>query len=145
LHNRVAMTPSGTKVDITLIRNEKQQELTAQVEEQPSNIASSMAPASQKPQLLQKMGLSLQDLTSDLAHQFNYKIEQGVLVAGVDPGSPAAFAGIQVGSLIEEVNRQQVHNLKELQQVLQKNSDAKDVLLLIHSGNRSQYVVLGIQ
>jgi serine protease Do len=68
-----------------------------------------------------------------------------VLVAEVTPGSPAAMARIPAGSLIEEVNRQPVHSLKELEQVLAKSKDAKDILLLIRSGNRSQYVVLGVK
>jgi serine protease Do len=143
LRDRVAMTPPGTKVDLTLVRNEKQQELTVQVAEQPSDMTQLAVP--QKQQLFQQMGLSLQDLTPELARQFGYALEQGVLIAGVAPGSPAALAGIQAGSLIEEVNRQPVHNLKELQQVLQKTSATTDILLLIRRGKLTQYVVLGIK
>ena len=68
-----------------------------------------------------------------------------MLIAGVAPGSPAALARIQAGSLIEEVNRQPVHNLKELQQAVQQSGSAENILLLIRSGNRSQYVVLGVK
>ena len=89
--------------------------------------------------------MSLQDLTPALARQFGYELGQGVLIAGVAPGSPAAMARIQVGSLIEEINRQPVHNLKELQQILQKTNGSEDILLLIHSGNHSFYVVLGVK
>ena len=143
LRGRVAMTSPGTKVDLTLVRNEKQQELTVQVAEQPSDMSQLAAP--QQQQLFQQMGLSLQDLTPELTQQFGYALGQGVLIAGVAPGSPAALARIQAGSLIEEVNRQPVHNLKELQQVLEKTGGGHDVLLLIRSGNRSQYVVIGVK
>ena len=44
--------------------------------------------------------------------------------------------------LIEEVNRVRVHSLKELQQALKTAGNAKQVLLRIRSGERSQYVVL---
>jgi len=144
LRNRVAMTPPGTKVDLTLVRNEKQQKLTIQVEEQPVDMMTQLG-TPQQPQIFQKMGMSLQDLNADLARQFGYALGQGVLIAGVAPGSPAALARIQAGSLIEEVNRQPVHNLKELQQAVQQASSAENILLLIRSGNRSQYVVLGVK
>ncbi|MBU0663953.1 MAG: DegQ family serine endoprotease [Proteobacteria bacterium] len=144
LRNRVAMTPPGTRVDLVLIRQGKQQELTVQVAEQPSDMKT-LSGAPEQQQLFQKMGMSLQDLTPELARQFGYAKGQGVLIAGVTPGSPAALAGIQAGNLIEEVNRQPVQSLKELQQVLQKSGDTQDVLLLISSGNRSYYVVLGVK
>jgi len=145
LRNRVAMTPPKTKVDLALIRNEQQKELTVQVEEQPSDMKSLAGGSAQQQLAFQKAGLSLQDLTPELARQFGYQMGQGVLVAEVTPGSPAAMARIPAGSLIEEVNRQPVHSLKELEQVLAKSKEAKDILLLIRSGNRSQYVVLGVK
>jgi len=117
LRNRVAMTPPKTKVDLVLIRNEQQKELTVQVEEQPTDMAG-LSASPQQQELFQKAGLSLQDLTPELARQFGYQMDQGVLVAEVTPGSPAAMARIPAGSLIEEVNRQRVRNLKELEQVL---------------------------
>jgi serine protease Do len=143
LRNRVAMTVPGTKIEIVLVRDEKQQELTVQVEEQPGDM--SRLGNGQDQQLFQKLGMSLQDLTPELARQFGYELDQGVLVAGVTPGSAAAMARIQVGSLIEEVNRQPVRNMQELRQVLEKTDGNKDVLLLVRSGNRSQYVVIGVK
>ncbi len=144
LRDRVAMTPPGTKVDLALIRNEKQQEMTVQVVEQPADMLARLG-SPQDQQLFKQMGMSLQDLTPELAGKFGYEIGQGVLIAGVSAGSPAALAGIEVGSLIEEVNRQPVHNLKDLQQVLGKSSGTADILLLIRSGSRSYYVVLGMK
>ncbi len=144
LRNRVAMTPPKTKVDLILVRDEQQKELTVQVEEQPTDMAG-LSASPQQQELFQKAGLSLQDLTPELARQFGYEMGQGVLVAEVSPGSPAAMARIPAGSLIEEVNRQRVHNLKELEQVLTKSNGTKDILLLVRSGNRSQYVVLGVK
>ena len=88
------------------------------------------------------MGLTLQDLTKEVADQFGYQKDQGVLIADVDGNSPAAELGLQAGMLIEEVNRTRVRSLKELQQALKKSTNAKQVLLRIRSGEQSQYVVL---
>ena len=143
LRNRVAMSSPGANIALTLVRDEKEQKLTVQVEEQPADMTRLGNGPDQ--QLFQKMGMSLQDLTPELARQFGYEKDQGVLIAEVVSGSAAAQARIQAGSLIEEVNRQPVRNLKELQQVLGKSGSGKDVLLLIRSGSRSQYVVIGVK
>ncbi len=144
LRNMVAMSTPGTQVELTLVRDEKEQKITAVVEEQPADMTS-LAGTSQDQQLFQKMGMVLQDLTPDIAKQLGYQMNQGVLIASVAPGSAAALAGIQPGSLIEEVNRQLVQNLKQLQQVLEKAAGGQDVLLFIRTGTRSQYVVIGVK
>lgn len=143
LRNMVAMSTPGTQVELTLVRDEKEQKITAVVEEQPADMTS-LAGTSQN-QLFQNMGMALQDLTPDIAKQLGYQMNQGVLIASVAPGSAAALAGIKPGSLIEEVNRQSVQNLKQLQQVLEKAAGGQDVLLFIRSGTRSQYVVIGVK
>ena len=91
---------------------------------------------------LGELGLTLQDLTDEVAGQFGYKKDQGVLIADVEEDSPAARVGLQAGQLIEEVNRTRVHSLKELQQAMKSSTNAKQVLLRVRAGERSQYVVL---
>ncbi len=143
LRNRVAMFSPGKQVECVIIRNEKEQTISVKMEEQPADMA--RRDGGQEEQVFQKLGMSLQDLTSDLAQQLGYTIDQGVLIAGIEPGSPAALARIPIGSLIEEVNHIPVRTVKELEQVLAKNSSSEDILLLIRNGKRSQFVVLGVK
>ena len=110
------------------------------VGEQPADMASIAKKMNSSS--LGELGLTLQDLTDEVAGQFNYKKDQGVLIADVEEGSPAAQVGLQAGQLIEEVNRTRVHNLKELQQAMKNTANAKQVLLRVRAGDRSQYVVL---
>ena len=51
------------------------------------------------------IGITVQNLTEDVAAELGYENEQGVVVSGVDPEGPAAMAGITSGNLIQEVNR----------------------------------------
>ena len=46
------------------------------------------------------LGVSIQDLTSDLAKSFGIKETAGALVASVEQGSPADKAGMKRGDLI---------------------------------------------
>ena len=91
---------------------------------------------------LKEFGLSLQELTPELAEQFEYSPNQGVLITAVEPDSPAGRLGLQAGQLIEEVNRQQVGSLSALEKVLSSTKNKQQVLLRVRSGKSSQYVVL---
>lgn len=140
LRNKIAMTPPNTKLNLQVLRDGKEQEILVTVGEQPEDMASfskKMTGAT-----LSNLGLTLQDLTKDVAEQFSYDKDQGVLIADVATDSPAAETGLQAGMLIEEVNRTRVRNLNELQQALKKSTNAKQVLLRIRSGEQSRYVVL---
>jgi len=140
LRNSIAMTAPETKIILTIIRDGKERKLPVTIGEQPSDFGSVAKQSGKSP--LGKMGLSLQDLTPELADQFGYQKDQGVLIAGVDPYSPAGRVGLQAGQLIEEVNKTPVKNLKKLKQVLAKSKNPDKVLLRVRAGEYSQYVVL---
>jgi serine protease Do len=143
LRNRVALLSPGTAIECVIFRKEKEQTISVKVEEQPAELTSKKGAPDE--QIFQKLGMSLQDLTPDLARQLGYAPEQGVLIAGIDPGSPAALARIPVGALIEEVNHAPVHTIQELQQILEKDKGGDDILLLIRHGRQSHFVVLGLK
>ena len=141
LRNKIAMTPPNTELKMQVLRDGKNKELVVTVGEQPADMKA-FSKTDGKASDLQAFGLSLQDLTQELADQFGYKKDQGVLIADVEADSPAAQLGLQAGMLIEEVNRLRVRDLKELQQAFKKSRNSSQVLLRVRSGEHSQYVVL---
>ena len=140
LRNKIAMTPPNTSLTLRVLRDGKEKDITVSVGEQPADMASIAKKLNSS--TLGELGLTLQDLTDEVAGQFGYKKDQGVLIADVEEDSPAARVGLQAGQLIEEVNRTKVHSLKELQQAMKSSTNAKQVLLRVRAGERSQYVVL---
>jgi serine protease Do len=143
LRNKIAMVPPNTNLPLRIIRDGKEKDLVVTVGEQPADMAS-IAKKITGTAALSEMGLTLQDLTDEVAKQFDYSKNQGVLIADVEPESPAAQVGLQAGQLVEEVNRVRVQNLKELEQALKKSNNPKQVLLRVRSGKNSQYVVLQV-
>ncbi len=141
LRNRIALTSPGTRVTLDILRNGKLKRLQVTIGEQPSGMTMSMAQHA----ILKKLGLTVQDLTKNLADQFGYQEGQGVLVADVAPGSPAAQIGIRPGQLIEEVNRQRVHNMEEFQKAFAISKQTKRVLFRIRDGKFSRYVAMSIE
>ena len=140
LRNRVALIQPGSKAIVEIIRNGREKKVQVSIAEQPSNFSKSDS-GSIDGDSLDQYGLTLQELTPELAKKFEYEEDSGLIISDVATGSAAEEAGLKPGQLVEEVNRKRVSNLKELDKVL-KQSKSDKVLLRIRAGNYSTYVVL---
>ena len=56
------------------------------------------------------LGVELVDLTPELREHFGAAREVGVMVGRVEPGSPAARAGLEVGDIVTRVGTEPVHD-----------------------------------
>jgi len=141
LRNRIAMIIPGTDVTLSLIRDGKPLDLNVKIGEQPADFGK-VAQKKTTDNALGDFGLTVQELSKDLAEQFGYQDRTGVIVSEVTPGSSAEQSGLKTGMLIEEVNKVGITSVADLQKVLDQSADEDRVLLRIRSGNYSQYVVL---
>lgn len=141
LRNRVALIIPETKAEIELIRDGKPRKLRVTIGEQPADFGRIAHSGSSK-DFMDKFGFSFQKLTPELAEQFGYSKEEGVLINDVAPDSVAASAGLKQGQLIQEVNKESVKNIKDMKAILEKSTNPDRLLLRVKSGKFSQYVVL---
>ncbi|MGO9019310.1 MAG: DegQ family serine endoprotease [Syntrophobacteraceae bacterium] len=135
----VAAATIGRQVPVTLVRNGKEIKIdavVAKLESSGTKLAESKLPAQGK------WGLQLQDLNPEIARQLGLDDDHGVVVAGVQPGSPAYRASIQPGDVIMEVNRQTVKSAHDLKEKIAKANDSDALLLLVKNAHGSRYVVL---
>lgn len=147
LRNRIAMTTPGSRVSLQIIREGRRKDISVVISEQPADFSRGTRVYSKRTHSspLENMGLTLQELNSELAQQFGYKKGQGVLITQIAQDSPADSAGIQAGQLIEEVNRVRVRSLAELKKAVKKGKVPNRVLLRIRAGKYSKYVALRIE
>lgn len=136
--NNVALTKPGSNVELTILRNGKEKTLTVTI----GKLTKDKLIAQSSAQSAEQLGLTVQTLTPELAEQLGVKEDEGVVVTEVKPGSIAAMAGIEPGTVIMQVDRKPVKNAAEFKRAVEKSSDDKSVLLLIKRGNMHQYVVL---
>jgi len=64
------------------------------------------------------LGVSIQDLTEDLARSFKYQGTEGALVGQVQKGGPAEAYGIKSGDIILSVNGRAVANINQLKNIV---------------------------
>jgi serine protease Do len=139
--NRIALTAPGTKRTLGLLREGKRLDLTVSIGKLPEDSGQGVKSA----EATREYGLTVQNLTPELAARLDLEQTAGVVVTQVAPGSAADRAGIRAGALIEEVNRKQVANLQEFRQALNESHGDRGILLLVREGRFSRFVVLHAQ
>lgn len=81
------------------------------------------------------LGVTIQPLTSELAQQFGAEVQNGALIGGVNPDTPAAEAGLRAGDIIVEFNGKPVADARQLRlAVAQTPPETKVSLRIIRNG-----------
>ena len=83
------------------------------------------------------VGLELQEITSDLAKELNVK-QQGVLISGIEPGSPAAATAIRRQDVLIEADGTEVRHPYDFERVI-LHKDAGQKLSLKYLRGKTQH------
>jgi serine protease Do len=88
-------------------------------------------------------GMTVANITPDITRRFQLDADRrGVVVTAVEPGSPAATAGIQPGDLIEEVDRKTVASVDEFSTAIADLQDKDTLLVLARRGTFTSFFAL---
>jgi serine protease Do len=136
--NRVSATAPGSTETITVLRGGKRKTLQVTIGLLTEDKLIAQGPA----QSADEIGLTVQTLTPQLAEQFDARPGEGVVVTEVRPGSRAATAGNETGSVILQVNRESVGSAVDFQRAVKQAAADKRVLLLVRKGGMQRYVAL---
>ncbi|MCB0311562.1 MAG: Do family serine endopeptidase [Bdellovibrionales bacterium] len=135
----VASTKVGTKVEIELIRAGKLKTLTARIGEMERPAPKLKASAEEKPD---KLGLKVEELSDEKAHELDVEQNAGVIVKKVVPDSTAAKAGIRKGDLLQEIDRLAVRDGKSYERVLERLKHGKTYAVLVRRSDGAVYVTI---
>jgi Do/DeqQ family serine protease len=149
LRNKVAGTLPGTDIKLTVVRDGKETELTATLDE--FKVSDAKKPGANEgnddegtgPQNQGgKLGLGLQPVTPQVAKQLGLDSDsEGLVVTEVDPNGAAAEAGIDRGDVILEINKKPVNSIADVKSALEGAGD-KPVLLLISRRGQTIYLTV---
>ena len=85
-----------------------------------------------------RLGVLVMSLTPELRTHFGSLDKTGVLVARVEPGSPAALAGIAVGDVLVDVNGSKVDDALDVIAALASVRDDQKITVKVLRDHKSQ-------
>ncbi|MDD2763432.1 MAG: trypsin-like peptidase domain-containing protein [Opitutaceae bacterium] len=124
IQNLIASLPVGSVVRLSLQRDGQAMEIPVVTEKLESRMGEEWA--------FEKWGLSVRKVSRAYARENQLDDDTGVIVLGVQPGFPAAVAGLAAGDIITKVNREALADLETLQRVYQQ-FEAKPESLLVEA------------
>jgi serine protease Do len=140
LPRAVADTPAGREVQIAVLRDGTTVVLMAKIArlEEPTEQAAAQPGTP-------RLGLSVQPLTPALARDLELSERQGLIVQGVEDGSPAADVGLRPGDVIVEIDHQPAKDVGQLQQAIEKHRTGSPILMRVRRGKGSLFVAVAPQ
>lgn len=142
--SRVSIIAPGETATLTIMRDGEKLEKAIVVAAFPDELQSGADQLEKGVGKNESLGISVQDMTADLAKDFGYEGVEGVLITEVKPNSAAAFANLREGMLIQEVNRKPVKNVEEFNAALEESSNERSVLLRVRVDDVSSYIAVKI-
>ena len=140
LPEMVAQTPLNKSVSVEVIRDGKHITLSATIAElKDRQVASNDEGASPG----SSWGLTVQDLTPEIAQQLGIQNNKGVVIRNIKPDSPGAEAGLQPGDVILQVDSTKVASSDDFATAAKgAQKEKKSARLLVQRGNSTIYTVI---
>ena len=126
----------GQKVKLNVVRDGK-----------PMTIEVTLTAMPDKPEALkekegeEKLGARVQELTPQLSarYRISSEIKRGVIVIGVEEGSPADELGLQEGDVILEINRKKIETTKDFDKAIKDINLDKGIVFRLHRRGNTFY------
>ncbi len=138
----VASASPGADVDVKLIRKSEEKVVRVKLAELKEE---QVAAAGGGGSLEENLGMTVQELTPEIARSLGLSDAKGVVVTNVDDDSAADEAGIRRGDVILEVNQKKVDNLRDYRAALGRMGSADSVLFLMRRGNNVLYAAVKLK
>ena len=143
LQRQVTRAAAGDKATIHVWRDGRERTLTVTIGEQPDEVKTARADSPSGESGL--AGLAVQELDREVIRELGLKSgTKGVVVAEIEPDSPAERAGIVPGDVIREINRQPVQSVKDFERLASGLKKEEPALFLINRRGASLFLSVKI-
>jgi serine protease Do len=139
----VGQTRPGTATTLAVLRDAKEQRLTAKLDEMPRPKLTTVAHTSTQTKPTDVLdGVTVTDMDSSIRNHLKIpKTVDGAMVLRVDDDSPAFSAGLRPGDIMQEINREQVRTSQQAVDVSRKLR-GQELLLRIWSDGGSRFMTV---
>jgi serine protease Do len=140
LRNMVANTLPNKEVAIKLIHNGDPKTVKVKIAEMSAEIQTLSKTFDN-----QLKGVHVQNLTPDIGKGLNVpKRFRGVVITNIEDGNPAQGI-LMIDDIIMEINKKEIHNIKDYESVASLVKSNENILLLIYRQNSAFYVTLSAE
>jgi len=133
----VAATQVGKEAQVEVLRDKKPLVLTVKVGELKEEF---LVTGGRGEETSKTLGLTVQNITPDIAQSLGLEAREGVVISDVESGSPAAEAGLRRGDVIVEANRRPVADIDDFNNAMQTGKETH--LFLIQRQDNTFYVAI---
>ncbi len=139
----IASRKPGSKAKLAFVRNGKKEDATVTIADRSKLFASRLGEEdenqSEEAPKASKFGITVRNVTPDLADRLGIAAGKGVVVQDVKQGSFAEDLGLNRGDVILEVNKQAVNNPDDFMKIESSLKSGQDVVFLVRPrGARAQ-------
>ena len=135
----------GSKISIMVWREKREIKLATKLEKRiDEHVVSLQKGETETKESKDSLGLTLKDITPEIAQRYRLEDARGVLVTAVDPKGPAANSDIKKDDVIKEINRHEIKGVDDYLKVLKNLHRGDTMLLLIIRDARPFYVAIDI-
>ena len=124
----VAATPIDETVKVKVFRDGKERTIKVKIGRLDDG---KVALAADDEETGGALGLTVANVTPELAERYSLESDQGILITKIDPEGPAAEANLRVGDLVVEADGKEVGSVKEFEELVGKMKSGKVLRLLI--------------
>ncbi len=146
LVNDVVSRKPGSSVKVEYVRNGKKDVATVGIEDRAKLYAGRLGEEEEQSGGAQpaasKLGVTVRNLTPDLAQRLDVPAGKGVIIQDVKPGSFADDIQLQRGMVILQINKQPVNNESDFQRIESQLKPGQDVAVLVRQGGQNGGTVL---
>jgi serine protease Do len=142
----VVGTKPGTTVPLRIVRDQQERTLDITVEEldleAEGNVARGGSGNRPEQETSRGFGLTLQNVTPDIARQIRLDDRRGAVITSVEPGSSAAQAGLRPGDVIVRVGREAIESAADAQRELGRVASGGVAFLRVWRGGQETFVTV---
>jgi len=147
LKRELRLKKAGVSVTLGLMRNGEAREIEVETGAFPEDITtvSRLRRPERKPEAEAKaklLGMTVRDITPDLAKRFEVKDDEGVIVTEIENDSAAAEKTISLGDIVTRINSVPVDSVKSFKAALEGEDLKKGVIVHLNSKGSQRFEVL---
>jgi serine protease Do len=150
LTRAVGDTEAGTKTKVVVWRDGSERTLEVEIAQMPTEdqVMAMAGDQAEEAAATPKLGVMLAELTPETREELDLPADAlGVVIADVQPGSPAAEKGLQRGDLIIEADRKPMSDPAMVAEAVRTAAERGDeaILLLVKRDGQDRFVALELE